>query len=175
MKKFLLIILALLISLPAISQKRSFQFFYIAHDRGTPVSDLCKRLRAAYETAIYDNEYAQIFYLPNYDNPLTVIVNLPGDNRDDFDTMLAELRMKSYHEIYSDLDYENIINLMNKYDFIDDYGNHNYSMVDFCWYVNPDFWFKMRITDYEKHKEEIRNANNKLVKELDLSEKMKIE
>lgn len=42
-------------------------------------------------------------------------------------------------------------------------------------YVNPDFWFKMRITDYEKHKEEIRNANNKLVKELDLSEKMKIE
>ena len=42
-------------------------------------------------------------------------------------------------------------------------------------YVNPDFWFKMRITDYEKHKEEIKNANNKLVMELDLSDKMKIE
>lgn len=42
-------------------------------------------------------------------------------------------------------------------------------------YVNPDFWFNMRITDYEKHKAEIKKANNKLVKELDLSDKMKID
>lgn len=41
-------------------------------------------------------------------------------------------------------------------------------------YVNPEFWFKMRITDYEKNKQEIRNANNNLVKELDLSKELKI-
>nr|DAQ58762.1 MAG TPA: hypothetical protein [Caudoviricetes sp.] len=42
-------------------------------------------------------------------------------------------------------------------------------------YVNPEFWFTMRITDYEMNKEEIKEANNKLVKELKLSDKMKIE
>lgn len=42
-------------------------------------------------------------------------------------------------------------------------------------YVNPDFWFNMRITDYATHKEEIKKANNKLVKELNLSDKMKID
>lgn len=41
-------------------------------------------------------------------------------------------------------------------------------------YVNPEFWFKMRITDYEKNKDEIKNASNKLVKELDLSKELKI-
>lgn len=41
-------------------------------------------------------------------------------------------------------------------------------------YVNPEFWFKMRITDYEKNKQKIRNANNNLVKELDLSKELKI-
>ena len=41
-------------------------------------------------------------------------------------------------------------------------------------YVNPEFWFKMRITDYDKNKDEIKNASNKLVKELDLSKELKI-
>lgn len=41
-------------------------------------------------------------------------------------------------------------------------------------YVNPELWFRMRITDYEKNKTEIKKANNMLVKELDLSDKLKI-
>lgn len=41
-------------------------------------------------------------------------------------------------------------------------------------YVNPDLWFKMRLTDYEKNKIEFKKANNKLIDELDLSDKMKI-
>lgn len=41
-------------------------------------------------------------------------------------------------------------------------------------YVNPELWFRMRITDYENNKTEIKKANNKLVKELDLSDKLKI-
>lgn len=41
-------------------------------------------------------------------------------------------------------------------------------------YVNPELWFRMRITDYEKNKLVIRNANNKLVNELHLSQKLLI-
>lgn len=39
-------------------------------------------------------------------------------------------------------------------------------------YVNPELWFKMRITDYEKNRIEFKKANNKLVNELGLSDKM---
>lgn len=41
-------------------------------------------------------------------------------------------------------------------------------------YVNPEVWFRMRLTDYEKNRDEIKKANNQLVKELDLSYKLKI-
>ena len=41
-------------------------------------------------------------------------------------------------------------------------------------YVNPEQWFKMRLTDYDKNRDEIRKANNKLVDELELNIKMKI-
>ena len=34
--------------------------------------------------------------------------------------------------------------------------------------VNPKFWFRMRITDFEQNQKDIIVANNKLVKELDL-------
>lgn len=29
---------------------------------------------------------------------------------------------------------------MNEHDFISDSGEPAYTMVTFCWYVNPDFW-----------------------------------
>lgn len=148
MKRLLTIIVSLLFAIPGIAQKQSFQFFYIAHDRGTPVNDLCDRLKYAFETAIYDEEYAVVFYLPNFDRPMTVVVNLPDDNRKDFDMFLAELRLKSYHEVYSELDYKNILDLINKYDFIDANGFQTYSSVEFNWYVNPDFWMM-------KHNEEL--------------------
>lgn len=41
-------------------------------------------------------------------------------------------------------------------------------------YVNPELWFRMRITDYEKNKTDLKKANNQLVKELELSDKLKI-
>lgn len=41
-------------------------------------------------------------------------------------------------------------------------------------YVNPELWFRMRLTDFEKNREIIRRENNKLVDELNLNSKMKI-
>lgn len=40
--------------------------------------------------------------------------------------------------------------------------------------VSPELWFQMRLTDYEVNKDEIKNANNKLVDELNLKKEFKI-
>ena len=122
------------------AQSKSLEFYYIAHDRTTPVSDLCQRLESVYETALSYDDFAVIFYLPNYDEPMVVKINLDGDNRDDFTNLISELRIKTSHEIYADIDYATIIDLINQNDFIDSEGNPTYSSVLFCWYVNPDFW-----------------------------------
>ena len=41
-------------------------------------------------------------------------------------------------------------------------------------YTNPEFWFKMRLPFYDNNREEIIAANNQLVKELNLSDELKI-
>lgn len=40
--------------------------------------------------------------------------------------------------------------------------------------VSPELWFQMCLTDYEANREELMNANNKLVDKLKLKEKFKI-
>lgn len=41
-------------------------------------------------------------------------------------------------------------------------------------YVNPELWFRMRLTDFAENRENIKKENNKLVDELNLNCKMKI-
>ena len=141
MKRILYTLFLMLLPLVGVAQTKSLEFYYIAHDRTTPVGDLCQRLEEVYETALSYDDFGVIFYLPNsYADPIVVKVNLDGDNRDDFKNIISELRLKSSHEIYADVDHEHILNLMNEHDFIDEQGNPTYSSVLFCWYVNPDFW-----------------------------------
>ncbi len=40
--------------------------------------------------------------------------------------------------------------------------------------VNPEYWYKMRLTDYQSKRIEIDNANNDIVKELNLNESLLI-
>lgn len=140
MKRLILSFLTGLLAFGAMAQTKSLEFFYIAHDRSTPVSVLSKRLKDVYQNAIYDEEMATIFYFPNADNPIVVRINLPDDNRSRFEEILAELRTKPHHDIYADMDFKHILNLFNKYDFVDENGQQNYSSVLLCWYVNPEFW-----------------------------------
>lgn len=140
MKKLLCASVLSLISFLGFAQSQSLEFYYIAHDRTTPVNELCQRLESVYETALSYEDFAVIFYLPNFDAPKVVKINLPGDNRDEFKNIISELRLKSAHEIYADVDYENIMQLINAHDFIDENGAYKYMSVLFCWYVNPDFW-----------------------------------
>ena len=140
MRRLAYILLMLALPVMGYAQSKSLEFYYIAHDRTTPVSDLCQRLESVYETALSYDDFAVIFYLPNYDEPMVVKMNLDGDNRDDFKNLISELRIKTSHEIYADIDYATIVDLINQHDFIDSEGNATYTSVLFCWYVNPDFW-----------------------------------
>lgn len=40
--------------------------------------------------------------------------------------------------------------------------------------VNPEYWYKMRLTDYQEKRNEINYANNDIVKSLDLNENLLI-
>lgn len=140
MKRLSILLLAIITSFTAFAQSQEFEFYYISHDRTTPVDDLCDRLERAYENALDDEEYAVVFYLPNYDQHIEVRINLEDDNRTDFNLLIRELREKDAHENYAYHDYEAIMNLINKYDFIDEEGNLTYNSVLFCWYVTPYFW-----------------------------------
>ena len=140
MKRLSILLLMVITSFTAFAQSQDFEFYYISHDRTTPVDDLCDRLEYIYENALGDESYAVIFYLPNYDEHIEVRINLEDDNRDDFSILVRELREKDAHENYAYHDYESIMKLINKYDFIDEEGNRQYSSVLFCWYVTPYFW-----------------------------------
>ncbi len=140
MRRLAVSIFTLLLSVAGFAQTKSFEFYYIAHDRTTPVNDLCEILEDAYNTADRYDDCAVIFYLPNFDEPITVKINLDGDNRQDFKNIISELRLKPAHEIYADVDYANIVDLINQYDFIDSEGNPTYTSATFYWYINPDFW-----------------------------------
>ena len=99
MKRLFYILFAALISFSASAQTQSFEFYYIAHDRTTPVAELCNRLEQVYEIALSYEDYAVIFYLPNYDDPKIVKVNLPGDNRDDFKNIIIRYPMIFFNNL----------------------------------------------------------------------------
>ena len=40
--------------------------------------------------------------------------------------------------------------------------------------VSPDYWYRMKITDYEQNKFNFIDENNKIVKEMNLNPKFKI-
>ena len=140
MKRLIYGILGLMVSVTALAQTQSLEFHYITHDRTTPAAKLCEKLEMAYESAASDQNRAAIFYMPNYDRPLVVKVNLPEENRGDFKIIIKELRLKPSHEVYADVDYERILDIFNVHDFIDEQGGYNFTSVQINWYVNPVFW-----------------------------------
>lgn len=139
MKRLISLILVL-IPFMASAQSQSLEFFYISHDRMTPVNDLCVRLTDVYNDALKYDDYAVIFYLPNGDTPLVVKVNLEGDNRGDFNKIIGELQSRLAHDIYTYVDLNVITDIFNTHDFITESGDPRFNSVLFCWYVNTDFW-----------------------------------
>ena len=140
MKYLFTLLLSFLLPLTALAQSHSLEFIYVAHDRSTPVNALCERLTEIYDYAVQDESQSVIFYLANADAPRIVRMNLPGDNRDALADLMGELRYKSAHEIYPDVDQEEIVRLFDEVDFLTDTGRPSFTSFKMTWYANPTFW-----------------------------------
>lgn len=120
--------------------EQMFNFIYIAHDVTTPIQHLTERLREIYRDAIRYNN-AAVFYLSNGTNPIVVRVNMPGDNRNDFDNLLiSELQEKNSHDIVADIDVDKIMDIVNRNEITNDNGGLLYNSITFDFYVNQNFW-----------------------------------
>lgn len=117
---------------------KSYSFYYIAHDKETPVGKLTEVLE---EAAKYANRLSSpaIFYLANGDEPIVVKFNMEGENESDFkNLLLAELHAKDYHTPGGHKDVLNILNIINEHDFI--YDGMLVPDTFFRFYVGKDFW-----------------------------------
>ena len=175
--------------------EQEYNFIYIAHDATTPVQHLINRVRDVYDDAIRYNN-AAVFYLSNGDKPVVIKVNMPGDNRADFDNQLvAELQEKNSHDIMADEDVRQILNIIRSNEIVDELGGLLYNSVTFDFYVNQNFWslqnheaviaalyFTLRVRRfieqekefyfnvYEYQNEKIEYENGKLFGEKDVDE-----
>ena len=144
MKKFILSSIVVFGLIPfgqyeAAAQQAEMRFYYIMKDSYSFVSPLTRALREEFESAVSDKNNASIFYLPNSGgNPQVVKVNLPGDNRNDFDNLIYNLSQGD-HTVSEERDIENIIRLFGENDFLNAGGSLKYKLFEMYVYVTPDY------------------------------------
>ncbi len=122
------------------SSDQTLEFYYIAHDRTSPVGKICDFIKDRYKEATYYKDLAMIFYLADGENPMIVKMNLPGDNRADFQNILNALQQQLSHDINPKDDIRNITNLFNEIDFVDNAGVPSFRSFQWVSFVTPLFW-----------------------------------
>lgn len=143
MKKLALIIVFCYLGLfGAFAQNSSqrLQVVYISKDYTTETNPLCSELRDMYSFAEKDNNEAVVFYLANSTSPLIVRINLPGDNRKDFDKLIDALMTKSETIINPTTDLQRLVELFEEIPILSDNGDRNYQNVEIVYYITPTFW-----------------------------------
>ena len=123
--------------------RKTLCFAYVAHDRHTDVGELERYLRARYERALNDKDYVLVVYLANEESPVIVQMNVPGDNRQDFDGMLKELGSGWEHGINPEYDINRIVSLVGDLDMVNpETGEFVPGIVDWHFHVTSGFWKK---------------------------------
>jgi hypothetical protein len=142
MKKFFVICSFLLILGGGLlrAQNKALQFCYITKDFNTKVNPLVDELQDIYDFVRADSNFAAIFYLADWDTPIIVRVNLPGDNRDDMSKIFEALVTKSETSINPRSDLEKIPGLFEEIPLRGPAGSPSFSEVEFRFYVTPTFW-----------------------------------
>lgn len=146
MKKILLTLVLILSVFGAYAQtdsdsNKKLLFVYIAHDSGTPVQQLCDRLRSYYEEATIYEGNVTVFYLANEDNPIIIEVNTDRDNRQDFEKFISELQNQNFHTVYPLVDLQKIVELQSRLNIASEDGKTlQYDTADWFFYVTSRFW-----------------------------------
>jgi len=124
----------------AFSQTQTLQVIYITKDYTTEVNPLCQDLRDIYSFAEKDKSQAVVFYLANAASPLIVKVNLPGDNRKDFDSIIDALMTKSETIINASTDLHDLVSLFDEIELLDSDGQPAFQSAELIYYITPTFW-----------------------------------
>ncbi len=121
-------------------KEKDLTIVYIAHTTNVPLAKLVNMLEERYRGGVqFANDV--IFYLSNGSEPLIVNVNTAEDNNGDFEPMIIdELWAKRSHDVDPYTDVANLIDLINKNDFVDANGKLNYLSVTFDFFVSEEFW-----------------------------------
>jgi hypothetical protein len=116
------------------------QVVYITKDYTTEVNPLCSELRDMYSFAEKDSNAAVVFYLANSTSPLIVRMNLPGDNRKDFDKLIDALMTKSETIINPMTDLRRIVGLFEEIPLLTTGGTKSFQDAEIMYYITPTFW-----------------------------------
>ena len=139
MKKTAISFILALLCWMGFAQNSSLQFLYITKDYNTMVNPLIEEIEDFYNYAIGDPSRATIFYLADWDTPVIVRVNLPGDNRKDIDKLYSTLITKSEVSSYPLVDIALITSIFEKYPLRSG-GKKLFSDVELRYYPSPTFW-----------------------------------
>ena len=140
MKRVLCILCVLLSGLSLKAQNQALQLCYITKDYNTRVNPLVNELRDIYEVARQDPEMAVVFYLADWDTPIIVKVNLPGDNRADMEKIYEALVTKSETAVNPRTDLEKLPAIFEEIPLRTASGLPAFSEAEFRFYVTPTFW-----------------------------------
>lgn len=73
--------------------------------------------------------------------PIVVTFNTEGQNPGDWESLfLTEIQNSISHDVNTDIDLENILYLLERADFVDEYGRMEYGEVFFDFFVHQNFW-----------------------------------
>ena len=118
---------------------RTYSLVYVAQDQTVDKEALTVALRNVYNHSLVEGP--TIIYYANGTRPVIVKVNMPGDNRQDFDTKIVPLlKLNVSRSIDSSFDLKNLLNLIDKNDFVNDEGELVCQRTDFEFYVGNSFW-----------------------------------
>ncbi len=140
MKKILNVFMLFFAFFSLAAQNKSLHVVYVTKDYTTEVNPLCRDLRDLYSLAEVDNSQAVVFYLANSTSPMIVKMNLPGDNRKDFDGIIDALMTKSETIVNPSTDLNGIVNIFNETGIIDLSGQPTFLNVELTYYITPSFW-----------------------------------
>lgn len=140
MKKLLVCIFLFILDVTAFAQTQTLQVFYITKDYTTEVNPLCLDLKDMFNAAEKDPSQAVVFFLANSTSPLIVKVNLPGDNRKDFDKIIGALMTKSETIINPSADLRAMVALFDEIKLLSNVGSPEFMSAEIRFYVTPTFW-----------------------------------
>ena len=140
MKKIILFLCFVFSVSFSLEAQQNLQIIYITKDYTTEVNPLCRELRDIYDQAKTDPTQAVVFYLANSSSPIIVKVNLPGDNRKDFDLIMDALMTKSETIINQTTDVSGLIGVLNDIPLLDSNDQPVFAAAEIIYYITPTFW-----------------------------------